>query len=309
LYRLGKLDELRVEAPPEISLETLWEQTSTTWLHKTAHELVRQDQLDRLHQFQSDPLVKDLLRPALRELLLARDACPILAKVHLRLARLSVLVGHPSADRVHLERACSTGPSSTYTLTRAGRLHAQAGRLEAACRNWQASLTLNPSALDVVLPWSKQAMTDAIFVEHVLPTIPESLIDLTTSRFGTAEHEELRNLLLDRASRLLDEADLPADQQAYLRGRILGLRQRLAEAVESYAVALQIQPTQLAWRYEMALLLEKQGRLNEAHEQAVRCVAMEPDNAAYDELLKRIIRAKLRPGEIGSDVQIQGRRP
>ena len=144
VYRLRKLDELRVETPPEISLETLWEQTSTTWLHKTAHELARNDQLDLLRQLQSDPFVSDPLRLALRELLLARDACPLLAKVHLRLARISVLVGHPSADRVHLERACRTGPSSTYILTRSGRLHAQAGRLEAACRVWRASLTLNP---------------------------------------------------------------------------------------------------------------------------------------------------------------------
>jgi O-antigen ligase/tetratricopeptide (TPR) repeat protein len=295
LYQQRRFDQLRRESPAEVSLDELWELASPYTLHKLVYRLVGEGNHDELARVRNDALVRELLRPALKELLLARAACPILAKVHLRLARLSVLVGDP-ADEIHLIRASRIEPSDGYTRTRAGRLHAQAGRPEQACRDWHEILAIDPGQLDYVLPWAFELLPNELIVEQMLPPDPRLMIELVVTRFQEPEHEELRNAVLDRAGRTVEQVELPDDEKAYLRGRVLSLQGRPADAIVHYLRAVELRLLETSWRYELALLLEEEGSLEKAEEHATLCVRLDPKNTAYSELLKRIIRSKLTRG-------------
>ncbi len=287
LYHLRHVEQLRQATPPETTLDELWELASPTALHQSAHHLARAGDRDGLTSLRAEPLVRDHLRPALKELLLARTACPILAKIHLRLARLSVLVGAPPADAVHLLRATRLEPADSYLRTRAGRLHAQAGRIEQACQDWRAILAIDPSQLEQILDWSSE-LTDATLVEKVLPAEPRLLLTLAENRF--AAQEPMRGLLLERASEAVEQVELPAAERNYLKGRIALLRDRTDEAIDHYRRAVELDPLRAQWQYELATLLAEAGRVREAHEHARMSARLEPDNRDFDELLRRLIR-------------------
>ncbi len=60
--------------------------------------------------------------------------------------------------------------------------------------------------------------------------------------------------------------------------------------------ALRQRPDNAVWRYEFALLLEQQGRLDEAKEQARRSARLAPRSPKYKRLLEQIIQTGLSQG-------------
>jgi hypothetical protein len=53
---------------------------------------------------------------------------------------------------------------------------------------------------------------------------------------------------------------------------------------------------QTNWRYQLAVLLKHQGRIDEAHDQAKTCVHLAPANQTYRGLLREIVRMILLKG-------------
>jgi protein involved in temperature-dependent protein secretion len=52
-----------------------------------------------------------------------------------------------------------------------------------------------------------------------------------------------------------------------------------------------LQPERTAWRYQLALLLQANGNLLAAREQASLCANLEPANERYVQLQKKLIRS------------------
>jgi len=71
---------------------------------------------------------------------------------------------------------------------------------------------------------------------------------------------------------------------------------RFEEAATEGQRAVRLQPRQLPWRYELALLLKSQGRLDEAHEHARVCAMLNPSRREYRQLLEQINLARLTSG-------------
>ena len=147
-------------------------------LHGKAYELLRAGKAQELDALRKDPLVIENLRPALQHLLLARQSCPILAKIHLRLARLCVVAASPTCDAAHARRARRLAPSDPYTFVETGLLDLQAGRIEEACRSWQHALTLSSEDLGDVLAYAWPALDLETIVGQVLPSSPPLLLRL-----------------------------------------------------------------------------------------------------------------------------------
>lgn len=292
-YRLARFLVLRAEAPPETSLDEVWEQTSTTWLHRIRYrDLSATSALpqDEAH----DQLVRQHLLPAVHALLTARHACPLLAKVHLRLARLAVVSQPPFPDAACLTRAVRCEPATSYVRTRTGQLHAQAGRIEDACRDWREILAIDPSQLDVVLPWAFEMMNEDQIVYDVLPPQPNLLVQVSEKQFSTPDREAIQRLTLERTLGLLSEAEMPGGERARAEGRALVLLGQREEAVAPYERAVLLGPGELKWRYELALLLKELTRYEEAHAHAVVCSRSEPDNGRYRILMEDLVRLIVR---------------
>ena len=68
---------------------------------------------------------------------------------------------------------------------------------------------------------------------------------------------------------------------------------RGGEALREYEQAVHLRPRDPAWRYELAVLLKEQGKLEEAHQHACLCATLAPDNGDYRNLVRQINRTRL----------------
>lgn len=325
LYRRDAVAQLRTEAPPGIGAELLWNLTSPAVLHRQLHALSLDDATEQLDALRNDPIVTDNLTPSVARLRLARAACPLLPRVHLRLAELCGLTADPDEDSIHIDRACRVAPGDPDVWFRAGLLNVQAGRTDRGFTDWQRCLVLSDRYLDVVLNDADRIMEPAGLVDWLLPPKPALLLRLTQKRYTRAQpmgtepegasdgsdaaadengpaQPTIRDLLLARAEKLVrdgsdDMEDEPFDQaeRAHLLGAILLEQDKPGEALAKFREATNIRPFELEWQYEYAQLLLAAGDLKEARDRAGRCVRMAPTNSArqrrYQRLLEQIIDA------------------
>lgn len=283
LYRLQALEKLREESPSNVSLDELWEQTSPESVHRQAQQS---------DEVPMPKLAQEQLIPALKHLVKARSAGPLLSKVHLRIAPLSVLVSGPGADEVHLDRACSVRPSSAYTLNKVARLDLQAGRNQAAYRRFRKCLEISPSYLPEVLEFCGPQVPFSEIVSQALPQSPKFLLDMAAQRPGGSDAAEQRTLLVERALELLRNSDAPEAERQHLVGRGLALLGRYPEALRAYLYAVQERPNVASWRYELSVLLLHEGHVDEAVEQAQASLRLAPDNADYQRHLQQAKRKR-----------------
>lgn len=281
-YRLARFHELRSDSTADVGIDELWERTSMTSLHRSFFGSQRAESNNPSETSRANTLVAAHLEPAWRELLAARAACPILAKVHLRLARLSPLFEScEAADAKHLARACRVEPSFSYTRTRAGRLHAQAGRHAEACSDWRSILSTDPAQLDFVLIWGRRLLPPDEGIDSVIPDDPALLLEVAERHLLPEDGPAVRERLLARAERELEAAAWPPAERAYLTATLLRLQGRSEAAVEHFERAVQLAPQDVKRRFELATLLRREGRFQEASRHAAVCLGLRPDNKQY----------------------------
>ncbi len=292
LHRVLKVEELRRTTPVSVSFNELWQRASTATLHARVQELARAGDAQQLESVRGEPLVKEHLLPAWRHLLLSRQACPILAKTHLRLAKLCFLQCPPECDAAHVNRARLTAPSDLYTLIESGLLDLQAGRIDDACQSWRRCLELSDEDAEFIVDYAQPALALPVVVEKILPASPSLLLRLARDKF--ADDDESQRVLLDRAGQLAEGADLPEDQRHYFRAAVYAESGDHAAALGEYQQAVSLQPREINWRYEYGKLLFQEGQYDQAREQLRWCARNAPNSAEYRRLLEEIIKAKSR---------------
>ena len=304
LYRVRALERLCSETTGSADDPILWQATSPEVVHAQAHKFARDNLTADLEGLRSEPVIRDYLTGALRHLILARRCCALLPEVHLIIAQLCVLAEDPNNDHIHIERTRRLAPVNPHLFFRCGVLDFNAGRRDSAYDSWRKSLVLLPEPIDYVysiyvedvdpeyLDDILQIVGDELkgpgVIAKLLPDSPELLIKLARKQYGGDEEADVRGLLLQRAEGLVEQADLPEDEQQYLRGSIFALKKAYPEAIRSYSRAVELRPHELVWRYELALLLLREGLLDEALEHARLCARGAPRNWRYRALLELI---------------------
>jgi tetratricopeptide (TPR) repeat protein len=284
--RLGALDEA-----------TLWGRyASGTSLHRLMHEFARRGQTSDLQKLRQEPVVLETLQPALSHFLLARRYCPLIPEPHVGLGELYGLVADPAEDGLHLERARRLQPTAPKVLYQCGLLDFQAGRLDAAYASWKTCLTLSEAFLRPVVESTAGRLDDVETVRRLLPESPGLLIHLARRVFFAEEYDKVRSALTQRALELLADAKLPEDETWYLRALAYECRGEHAEAIESYKRAVKLRPRYLPWRQEYAMLLEREGKIDEAIEQVGLLGRMVPDDRRIRNWLWKLHDASLRNG-------------
>jgi tetratricopeptide (TPR) repeat protein len=289
LYRVTVLPGLRREAPPDVDLGTLWEQTSPLALHQQIHEAVRRGDAASVATLRGDASVREFLWPALRHQILARDALPVRAIAHLRLAPLSVLVSEPPGDLVHAQRARRCDPSHPEMLFQIGQLLLQAGQIDQACSTWRDALQLDWEYRDEILAFAEPRLPKSTLVSTLFPESPALLIQLLETRYAASgEAQEMRDAILERTTAAIEQLDLPDAERYYWRGRVAAIRQDRLAAIRDYVFAIELRPDEVQWRYELARLLLEHGFLEEARKQAGLCARQKPADASFQALEREI---------------------
>ena len=295
LYRLRAFEHVCAEAPPDTDRSSLWQITSPSVIHRQLYQFIRSGRLADLDALRNEPVVKDHLGPALRHLILARRACPLLPDVHLLIAELCGLVADPAIDQVSLETARRLAPSDPELLFQVGLLDFQAGRTDEAYAIWRESVALSSVRMDAILTVADNQMQTAGVIEKLLPPSPGLLIRLAQGRYRVQEHAGVRRLLAERAEALIERVDLPEAEKHALRGASLTIRERYPEAIANYQLAVELRPMEIGWHFELASVLLQEGRIEEAFLEARRCTLMDPGKAEYRVLLEEINRTRLNP--------------
>jgi len=292
-FRLCSLDAEQPEMQDKEHQSERWRATEAVSMHAWAHQLAATNRTVQLADFRESVPAADNLPHAARHLVMARQSCPLLPKVHLKLAELSVLVTESPADGAHLERARTLAPSDPEMLLYCGLLALQSGHTELACVCWQKVLELSPSRFQQILSLATGRMDLAENIDRLLPESPSQALKIANELAGRDVDPAVLTAVLDKALTLLDSTSLDQAERHFLLGSALALKQQNQPAIENLSRAVELCPDQAPWRYELAVVLKSEGLITEAREQARACVRMAPDNQDYEALLRELIRVGL----------------
>jgi O-antigen ligase len=231
------------------------------------------------------------LRPAVRDYLRARAACPLLAVPHVRLAGARDHLRDADPATAYLDRACRLTPADGSVWYVAGVTRLAAGDADGAWPYWRSALTCSADHLPAVVGPAVERLGPAGLVDRVLPAKPE-LLAAAAKLPPLCDRPDDRRVVLARAVDLLRCSPTGADG-LYLRAWLLREAGRAADAVPAYERALERAPDRADWRYELADLLFERGDTAGAAEQVRRVLRDRPDHPGARDLNSVLIRARL----------------
>jgi len=231
------------------------------------------------------------LAPALQAYLQARDACPLMAKPHVRLAANVQSLRQADPRSVYLDRAkrVVTNDAELWFLFGAQELFDR--QPDRAVQSWRRSLELGDQYLPAILQLGKDTLGTRRLVEEVLPENPDLLLTAAFKLYPKPEQSAERRPFLEKALAALAARPGPLKaQEVYTQARLhVGLGQPEA-ALTAYQQALELEPHQQVWRLEAALLLRSQGRLQEARTELLLILRQQANDSRARDLLRAVER-------------------
>jgi tetratricopeptide (TPR) repeat protein len=240
---------------------------------------------------EQERLTQAHLLPALRWFVEARDRCPLLSKPHVRIA--ANVDQFQKADRVgaYLQRAkllASDDPELWFVVGQQELLDDQPDQ---AWRSWRRCLELSGDYLPEIVSMSAVRLGPREMVAKVLPDRPDLLVQAADLLYPTPEAAAERQPFMEKALDLLRRQPGPLRaEDLHLRAVAHAALGRTREAVADYQAALSQGPRQVAWRYELAQLLYRDGRLSDARRELEQILKQQPDHPPARELLRSVER-------------------
>ncbi|NLY02889.1 MAG: hypothetical protein GXY83_43110 [Rhodopirellula sp.] len=290
-YRLALLATLDSPASQEVSPQSLWDRTAPEHLRAAAHRLAARGLTHELDTLRQQPPVREYLTPAFGHLLAARAACPLSAKVHLRIAELAFLVEDPRCDTVHIRRACRLAPAEPNLWLRVGLLDLQAGRIDAAWSQWRKGLMVGTEHLKTILALAESHAGPMEIAERLLPDSAPLLVRVGQGEYSGLVYLPVREVLGRRIESILPAAELDEAEKRYYSGIARAWQHDVAGSVANLNYAVALRPAEPQWRYALAVQLRKAGNLSEAYCEAQVAARLDPSSGTYRRLLEEIERA------------------
>lgn len=285
-------------------LDAIWRRSSVVHLFKTIHRALERDDSGSVAALKEQPLVVEYLEPALRHMLFARRYCPTIPHVHYALAELSPLSENEGDDKVHLDRAKQLSPADANLLFWSGNLSIYAGRIEDACHDWKTSLTIAPylprmdQILELVKSNGRGKITVGMLLNDVIPKHAR-LLHRFAYHFLAGDSPRLinaRKKVLKRAADAIPETEMEKDQLYHIAALIYVGLDDTQNAIRYYKKAIEQNPKQHTWNYDLAKILLELGDLPEARKYAENAYDIIGDNK-NEKLLVEIIEAMTKPAE------------
>lgn len=316
-YRRDELNRLLARvttAPNEKQLEDLWASTSPAWRATTIRQM-RIVNLAGVPALQAEYFggtnQRSPLLAAYGEFLLSRQSNPFRPELHLRLADLGRFIGTESPIQ-HLDRAVSIAPQNPQYRLLAGiqtleacQFNEQSEFFEPAIEHLRTAIelvpgnarTLEPMVLrKSVLGVLADGLTAETYARRLLVDYPDLLLDFVNRDEELRNQPEVRQELLLATKAKLDARRLEFNYsvaETWAMGRIEMELGNFQAAREQFDMLLQLNYGHMAGRYQRVLARMELGEWVQAEEEMRGLVEANPNNATYQQTLKRIQAARM----------------
>jgi hypothetical protein len=235
---------------------------------------------------------REQVAAVLRQLLSARDSCPLWAEAHLRIAENRDRFRLADSRAAYSQRAKFLAAASADVWYRCGIQELADGEPDLAWQSWRRCLELSSLYLGGILDRSSDSLGPHEILNRVLPDRPEVLAEAADYLLPQRQSAAERRPFLERALRVLRQGAGPSTaEEFHLEAVLCRSLARPAEAVAALEVALERQPMRADWRCELAEMLAEQGRSAAARRQLETVIEHQPDNSRARRLLEYLARS------------------
>jgi tetratricopeptide (TPR) repeat protein len=250
-----------------------------------------------LSEKQAQQLAERCLYPGLRQVLRARDLCPLLPMTHARLAHYVEHFEQADPRSVYMQRVKQLAPVDPQLWYFCGLQELKDDRQEEAWTSWRRSLQLSHRYLEPILDRAAVLLAPNELLDVILPDDPRLLLAAAMYLFPQPEAAVQRGPLLRKAVSLLEgrQGRLDADQCHTLARLHVQLAQP-REAIAAYRASLAADPLAVATRHELAQLLYEQGRFEESRREVRMILGQRPSHSAARSL-KKLLAAQRAAGK------------
>jgi tetratricopeptide (TPR) repeat protein len=234
-------------------------------------------------------LKEEHLIHGLRQLLIARDMCPVMAEPHARIAAYVEELSLADPRLVYVDRAKFLAPADPLLWYLAGTLELGDNRPEQAWKSWRRALDLSSDYLQRIMNQSIGHLTPAEILKYVLPDRPEILLAAAEELFPTDRFTTQRQPFLEKCLSLLNESPVVlSTNELFMKARAHMLMDQPNEAIAAFRAGLLQAPEEYSRRYELAELLYQQGNTVDAETQLKMIPSPQRKNAPTQKLLNQI---------------------
>ncbi len=206
----------------------------------------------------------------------------------MRLLRLDFVGPDPAASQQLATQVAHLFERSTPPLLQVALLASANPGPTTAIDLWKQCLTLQPNLLNQIWNVASQTLSEQQMLE-LMPDNPELYVEaIEHLRLSPMQREQA----IKRATELLEsETGAPAvsSESYHLRARLDTLTESWKDAEYNYEMAILEDPTQTLWRYQYALILERNGKIDDAIREMHRCALQSPEEPRYATEERRMV--------------------
>jgi hypothetical protein len=259
-----------------------------TGLEASSCCLAEQQQMDE-QEFSSRYLL-----PALRRYLLVRSLCPLMDRVHVRLAAYATVFDRTDPVGIHLKRARNVVPYSAQIWYLSGLYSLESADRTDAMEKWQKSLQCSAEYLEPIVRRVGKELSARELANEVMPDDP-ALISKAAAILK--ERGQDSTPLWEKAVDLLQQpSSANTVDSRHLLADLLMRLHRPERSMQVYEELLSDSRARPEWRLEYARLLYEQGKLGESRRQLILLLDATPGNPEvrdfYNQVIQRIAQGK-----------------
>ena len=267
-----------------------WQQTDLSRIFGIYYDVPSEDREQLLAEWINSPQRRDALEAAKTHFKTSIDKNPLVSKVHLQTAWMAPLIEEEwqkPARRCRLLSACNGDIQFANGLL---AYHVRDNRT--MVNQWARGLRFKPQNLSYVVTLASRRVSPQVLANDVLGDLRGNLwISLINDLSGRSGNEQFLEAFIPAAKEAVrkDPSMLPGKRHYHMAvmSRIVADNKK---ALKHLRAAVDTEPSNADYRYQLALTLMRAGDLMEAREEASLGRALKPRQPRWNNLIDKIDR-------------------
>lgn len=258
--------------PVPVEVETIWSATALTMLHRQ-YRLAQRNNSEVAETIKNEETMATYLPQAWDAFQKAEELCQFNSNTRYRLAELSAFYGGPDEEKEHVKEALMRTHSNTRLMFGCGLIALNSGDQKTAIDLWSKCLSY-PNSRPYERPIVEICQVEMpmkSFFEEVLPQNPKSLLNIADKYFSRPQLILPKRLLLVHTKRVISESKLSTIDRIYYSAEAARLSDEFELAEKFYEQALEMDSSQVLWRFEYAKCLHRNSKFDEAIRELKKC--------------------------------------